>query len=179
MIILEGMDGSGKTHLAAALTKDLGLPMAERASSSIGGPIADLFDWVNRDIDCLHTRPLSIYDRHPLISEFIYGPVVRGTIDDRFLRMWFQRRLHKWRDNAFVVFCDPGDEAMGRNLAEDINQMPGVAENFNRLACAYRCFFANYTGQWTLWNYTRPQTYDWLLDSLKIHISQWKDPISA
>src|SRR5690606_261228 len=85
LIIVEGMDGSGKTTLAQQLSCWMGDVPIKRFVTS-GGPtnydllvrktkaaLTDLHDQVIQN-----QRPVVIYDRFPLISEAVYGSILRG-----------------------------------------------------------------------------------------------------
>lgn len=170
MIVLEGMDGSGKTSLARRLSDDLQLPIHERASTSIGGPVPNIWQWVMRDVLTIHTQQPAIYDRHPLISQVIYGPIIRQKLEPEFTDPEARAIYRKWARNVFVVFCDPGDEAMSRSLSRDPNQMPGVLDMFPTLSLMYRVFFATYSGNWHHWDYNHPYDYETLLYKLHNHL---------
>ncbi|MGE3487401.1 MAG: hypothetical protein AB7L09_21995 [Nitrospira sp.] len=170
MIVLEGLDGSGKSTLAQRLSEDLQLPIHERASSSIKGPVRDLWSWTIRDVHTLHEQPAAIYDRHPFVSNYIYGPIIHGRIQPEFLDDRVRAVYQKWMQNVLVIFCDPGDEPMGQNLASDTNQMPGVAEHFQALSLAYRAYFATYGGSFHHWDYTRPRDYEYMICRIKQHL---------
>lgn len=140
MIILEGCDGAGKTTLLNMLTRATGLPAHERASSSTEGPVKDLYLWTINDIASWHTQPLAIYDRHPLISEQIYGQAVRGgdlrpgfDAGNKYLAMM---RRHMRRE-ALIILCIPPLEVVRENIAGEAEQMSGVAENVDYI---YECY---------------------------------------
>lgn len=140
MIILEGPDGGGKTTLGKRLSADLGLPMHKRASDSITGPVVDLYAWTVDDITTWHHQPLSLYDRHPLTSEHIYGPAVRGKTRPGFEMLnpqisYMRRYL---RRHAMVIICLPSFDVVKTNVASEIEQMPGVVENIDHIYESYR-----------------------------------------
>ena len=76
MIVCEGMDNTGKSTLAKLLAEDLGFPLQVSipAYKDVVKSIAQVHDAVLKDI---HGEQV-IYDRFPLISEYIYGPIIRG-----------------------------------------------------------------------------------------------------
>lgn len=140
MIILEGPDGGGKTTLAKRLAADLQLPLHARASDSITGPVVDLYAWTVDDITTWHKQNLAIYDRHPLTSEHIYGPAVRGNTRPGFEMgnrdIAYMRRY--MRRHALIVVCLPPFEVVRENVASEIEQMPGVVENIDHIYECYR-----------------------------------------
>lgn len=140
MIILEGPDGGGKSTLAKRLASDLALPIHARASDSITGPVVDLFAWTLSDIETWHQQPLAIYDRHPLTSEHIYGPVVRGNTRPGFdLGNPAISQMRRYmRKHAMVVVCLPAYHVVQENVASEIAQMPGVVENIEHIYECYR-----------------------------------------
>jgi len=140
MLILEGPDGGGKTTLAHKLSEDLGLPLHKRASDSVTGPVVDLYAWTVDDLTTWHQQPLAIYDRHPLTSEHIYGPAVRGNTRPGFELgnpdiSYMRRYLRK---HAVVIICLPPFGVVQENVASEIEQMPGVVENIEHIYECYR-----------------------------------------
>jgi len=140
VIILEGPDGGGKTTLLKRLCEATGLPAHERASTSKGGPRSDLYDWTVNDLQSWHKQPLAIYDRHPLTSEHIYGPTVRGDVRPGFElanpELAYMRR--HLRRNALVIICLPPLSTVRENVASDIEQMDGVVDNIDHIWECYR-----------------------------------------
>lgn len=146
MIICEGPDGGGKTTLARRLSEELKLPMHKRASDSITGPVVDLYAWTYDDIATWHSQPLSIYDRHPLTSEHIYGPTVRGQVRPGFemtnANIAFMRRY--LRKHALVIVSLPPFQEVHKNVTSEVGQMAGVVDNIDHI---YDC----YAGMLNLW----------------------------
>src|SRR5690554_364747 len=94
MIIIEGMDGSGKTVLAQHLSSRLENAPIKRFVTSDGPTNYDLLVAKTKAaLTDLHNqimkgqRPVVIYDRFPLISEAIYGTIFRGR--NHFGDEWF------------------------------------------------------------------------------------------
>lgn len=71
MIVIEGMDGSGKTTLAKRLSKDLNIPRTYSVS-----PPENHKEFLNRCMKSaiLFNKPI-IQDRIPFISEIIYAQI--------------------------------------------------------------------------------------------------------
>jgi hypothetical protein len=75
MIILEGSNGSGKTALAERLSRALDRPVYKFPTPK------DPRDAV-RNYDSLLSAPFDIIlDRHPMISDWIYAPIMFPMID--------------------------------------------------------------------------------------------------
>lgn len=176
MIVIEGCDGTGKTSLIQRLSKDLKIPIHERASSSREGPRADLYEWAVRDVGTWEDQPIALYDRHPFISEYIYGPIIRGFVDDRFFSLEALQITRRFATNAMVILCDPGDDEVKHNLTSSTdNQMGGVLDNHRLILMSYRSLFHYWPGNWVRqWDYTRPEQYDAVLHRAKMHIQFWE-----
>ena len=145
-IIIEGPDGSGKTTLLREL---LGWKQAknespwfvahERASTSRGGPVANLDTWVEKDLVDIDTQPPSIYDRHPIVSELIYGTIIRGGVPGKFNSgIWTSQVRSTLAQHCLVIWCiPPWDKVRNNILNPELDQMPGVVENARRIYDEY------------------------------------------
>lgn len=133
MIILEGPDGAGKTTLLDnLLTTVNGVEQHPRAATSTGGPVEDIYDWAETDVVTWRQQPFSIYDRHPFISELIYGPTVRDYLDPRFTNARGLSHREEFYDRALIVICLPPKEIARANLGTN-DQMSGVVENYDSI----------------------------------------------
>lgn len=182
MIILEGPDGGGKTTLLKRLCEDTRLPAHPRASDSLTGPVADLYGWTKNDLKTWDSQPLSIYDRHPLTSEHIYGPTVRGQARPGFemknKELAYLRRF--FRDHILLIVCLPPIGVVRENITNDPNQMRGVVENIDYIYDCYRmmpliwplsCHVAMY--DYTVDEHKR-HGYDEILAAAKHHTYTWR-----
>lgn len=179
MIIVEGVDGAGKTTLIERLCGDLNLPLHPRASSSISGPVKDLFEWAADDVLTMAQQPFSLYDRHPLVSEYIYGPITRGQIDPRFFDRPGREITRLFKLTTLVIFCDPGIETVLDNLKK-APQMPGVWENITTLHLAYRVMKHNWNGHAVDWDYIDPgeNSYAFIRDVCLGHRRAWENRLT-
>lgn len=77
-----------------------------------------------------------VIDRHPLISEPIYGPILRGVdlVSEIFTPGQVQRKLEATVNR--IVYCRPPLELIRRNLSNR-PQLSGVAEKIEPLLEAY------------------------------------------
>ncbi len=74
MIIIEGMDNTGKTTLIHQLSQQFKLPSAR--TGTYPRKVSDILNWHNRASAAPRTL---ILDRHPAISDLVYGPIIRGS----------------------------------------------------------------------------------------------------
>lgn len=161
-IVLEGMDGSGKSGMVTRISEALKIPIHARAATSgaSGGPIRNLYEWVTDDVTSLRWQPFSVYDRHPLVSEYIYGPITRQHVDQRFFTAHCAKLLEQFAHRVLVIFCDPGPDEVFKNVLAG-KHMDGVTEHASRLYYAYRSFMHTWPGNRpVVWDYTQPHTYD-------------------
>ena len=143
MIIIEGMDGSGKTVLAQHLSSRLENAPIKRFVTSDGPTNYDLLVAKTKAaLTDLHNqimkgqRPVVIYDRFPLISEAIYGTIFRGR--NHFGDEWFSLINRLFALDPIVVYCRPRIGTILRNLRETADsQMEGVVSKARELVNAY------------------------------------------
>lgn len=124
MIVVEGPDGAGKTTLINTLASELKLPIAPRVVSKDAEAMTDLMQWVDEN---LHAgwQP-TIFDRHRLISEPIYGPILREDFEPGFSDpQWFEPRLRAFYGlNPVIIYCLPDFEVVWENvLSGDDNKV--------------------------------------------------------
>src|ERR1700754_1383959 len=145
MIILEGPDGSGKTTLLEKLRKDLNLPIHERGVNSDSTTVlntersrgANLSLWAYNDVSTMDDQPMAIYDRHCLISEYIYGPVVRSNLDANMRTPTMHLLIREMAKRCLVIFCRPPDHEITKNIDEDPTSLGVVGEKSLSIAHAY------------------------------------------
>lgn len=158
-VIVEGPDGGGKSTLVKFLHETLGLPMPSRSSSSTGGPIPNLADWIKDQAiwskgSIPHSR---LYDRHPIISEPIYGRLVRpgSQVQAPLDNERYQRDVRAWLyDHAVVVWAIPDLATVHTNVIDTrTEQMPGVTANIGRVHQAYMTAYFRWRGPKRQYNY--------------------------
>lgn len=176
-VIVEGPDGGGKTTLLQYLHTVTNLPIHAKFSTSLGGPKdslhslvdADMQSWWNglnadphyrKDWEPGGVKESYLFDRHPLISEPIYGLHVRKDIQPEFLTEWFASR---WRDfleyDPLVIFCLPPFEAITTNVNPH-RDMQGVWANMRRMYDQYTIQALQYPGSSMVYDYTKDSTDD-------------------
>lgn len=116
MIVVEGPDGAGKTTLINRLREDLGVEVAPRVVSKDTEAMVDLLRWVHTNLR-MGWQP-TLFDRHRLISEPIYGPIVRGHLEQGFDDVvWFHEALKKfYLIEPVIIYCLPSFETVWRNV---------------------------------------------------------------
>jgi len=143
MIIIEGMDGSGKTILAQQLSIRLGNAPIKRFVTSDGPANYDLLvEKVKTALAELHDqvmqnqRPVVIYDRFSLISEAVYGTILRGR--NHFGDEWLALIDLLLSLDPIVIYCRPSSEFILQNIRETADsQMEGVVSKARELINAY------------------------------------------
>ena len=125
MLIIEGPDGSGKTTLAHQLSELLNWPINPRVVATDTTPMVNLKAWTEDNIGRgLHR---TIYDRHRLISEPIYGSLRRATEPaSGFDQLsWYSHLLKEfWKLHPIVICCLPPLEiARERAMRDESNHI--------------------------------------------------------
>lgn len=129
-IIVEGMDGSGKTTLAKKLCQIF--PDSEYHRNE-KGPREDLGQWWMEQLSWNPSRKVIIHDRF-FYPELVYGPVLRGkiSVDEGTIR-YVSDFI---RSYAFLIYCRPPIHTIRAGVMVE-DQFPGIRENFNQLLSQY------------------------------------------
>lgn len=167
-VILEGPDGGGKTTLIRHFLQK-GMRQHPRASHSTGGPVPALDTWVTN-----HSNPGTgwVFDRHPLISEPIYGPICRGKVPGQFNDLrWVEEETRRCAADNVLVLCLP-PQAIARENAGKDGQMVGVLDHYDEIYNAYLRLW--WPGVIIRYDYTRR----WNVSDLMAHIDQVIDEMA-
>lgn len=118
MIIVEGPDGAGKTTLIRHFTED-GIPIAPRVVSKDTKAMTNLQDWVDNNLD--EGFQGVIYDRYRLISEPIYGTILRDHPEPGFADLkWLGPRLRRFYElEPIIIYCLPPLDVVVENIKND------------------------------------------------------------
>jgi hypothetical protein len=187
VILLEGPDGSGKDRTQQAILKHMPYVSAfPRASRSDSGPVPHLRQWVDQTMPALrgYRDPRDahvVVNRHPLVSELIYGPIVRGKLPDDFQHDWLRRSVQEFAHMVVVVWHLPPLDAVRVNVHDDDSpQMTGVQEHIEELHAAYCALAATWPGPRTfVHDYTQDRFHTRLipvLDQVAVYHSIERTP---
>lgn len=137
MIVVEGPDGAGKTTFIEKLVAELDLPVAPRVVSKDAEAMVDLKTWTEKNVS--EGFQATIFDRHRLVSEPIYGAVLRdrfepGFDDVRWLHEMFFRFYEMCR--PIIIYCLPPFEAVRTNIVGDRNNEV-VQKDIRRIYALY------------------------------------------
>ena len=175
MVIIEGPDGSGKTTLITQLKEELGIEVAPRVVDKDTNAMVNLADWVDNNLNI--GRVPTLFDRHRLISETIYGPIMREKASENgFVDMsWLAPRMSRLYNEVkpFIIYCLPPLQVVRDNiLGHEDNK--AVEAKINQIYASYVARISlDYSISETpvkVWNYTAsPQINglpSWLMPSI-------------
>lgn len=132
LIVVEGVDGSGKTTLIQSLREASICHFVTLSRSSPPKTLEEITDvlmWMEKG--AMMATPL-ICDRHPLISEPIYGNVLRGySLLDRLTNY-----EDHWSLVDRVIYVRPSMDTIFKFIGHQ-PQLKGVIRNLERLIVAY------------------------------------------
>lgn len=137
MLVVEGPDGAGKTTLITKLQAELGWEVSARVVSQQAEPMVDLQAWVDENLSKGFHH--AIFDRHRLISEPIYGPIIRGTNAPGFDEIeWLAPRLFTFFRHVrpIIIYCLPPFKVVKRNVESDLHNRT-IAPHIEAIYGAY------------------------------------------
>lgn len=178
MIVVEGPDGAGKTKLVERLEKDLRLPVMPKVVNSEAEPLVDLKEWVNTTEYKMRrmkdTASPHIFDRHRLVSELIYGPVLRQELEEGFEDLdWLAGALLEFYSARPVLICalPPWPLILGNVVAT--NQPKKIQNNWKQIYWSYHCWVAQHRRAITVWDYTTGSYNDLLAEVIHRLTKDW------
>lgn len=131
MIIITGMDNSGKTTLCQQLSQLMHLPIIHSAGPELTSDEKKV--WTLNQLSQEYVHPnLVIFDRFMPLEEMVYGPILRGHSDfdfnDPFIDSLYER-------NPVIIYTRPDRETILTDNGR--NQMEGVMANGEKLLQAW------------------------------------------
>lgn len=155
-LIIEGPDGAGKSTLIEKLVDEFNLDRAPKFSRSLEGPNGGFIHQAQMDMAQVESMQGFIYDRHPAISEPIYGPIIRRS--DAYYALLPQ--FPRWKAAVNLVICLPPWNVATQNLGHN-PQLAGVEEHYPLIYSAYEHFLTITPPSFcTLYDYTLPGSYN-------------------
>lgn len=146
LIIVEGLDNSGKSTLIESLSKDLRLPAAR---SNMIGPTTEQIEAYDNWLRAAPAQA-AVTDRHPAISDLVYGPIIRGGTESSLdLALAYRNR-----PQTVLIYCCPPFHRIQDTFSER-EQMKGTHESLPLLYNAYELVM----------NQLNPLHYDWTASS--------------
>jgi len=138
LIIVEGPDGAGKTSLIKQLRQQL--PhytwlMSSNSKPASSEQIGEVTRWINR----VPEDVTLITDRHPIISEYVYGTIIRGFCKHSltFREMTVETTFIV---PTLIVHCNLPIEDLRDNLTKT-QQMAGVSNHIGQIYDTYQTLF--------------------------------------
>lgn len=133
MVIVEGIDGSGKTTLVNYLGGRLGLQVDKSP-----GPvdIEEYWAWIDATIRREKAGEKWIYDRHAFFSEQVYSILRKENHHRVNSQMTVSQMRSLINCNPTVIYCRPFEETILDGLL-DREQMDGVPEHWEDLLRRY------------------------------------------
>lgn len=144
-IVVEGPDGCGKSTLIEHMMIEYPtLKVRPRSWLHDGhrGPIKDLYRWTIQDMATwgMESTP-RLYDRYPFVSEYIYGPLIRGEVDSRFFGPEAIDWLQDFYTRSLLILCIPPRATMMGNLSKSTH-MAGVVLSSQAIWASYSALYA-------------------------------------
>ena len=169
-IIVEGMDGSGKTTLVDRLLGELG-PDHSYLIRNDRGPSADLRAFWTDTLGVNPPGRVAIHDRF-FYPELVYGPILRGrySVESGIIQYVAQYL----RYFAFLIYCRPPNDVIFRGVNVE-PQMAGVLNNFDALLNQYDTIMTGeqlyYQNRFFYYDRTRDDEDDVLFKSIERYLS--------
>lgn len=168
MIVVEGMDNTGKTTLVNKLAEEFDLKVV-KSPGPVDQGLENSLKWMQ---ETLENKDLQvIYDRYPLISERIYGPIIRkkdilAPYWDKLVRKFLLRE-------PLLIYCRPPIKDI-LNFGER-EQMEGVIERAEELAELYdeymKWFSKKMGTRFVVYNYRDSDSYTNVRNRVSIYLN--------
>lgn len=160
-IVIEGMDGSGKTTLVKELTDFLGdngdfVPGYNRQPE----PKSEMDQWWMEQLARHPVGKVVVHDRF-FYPELIYGPILRGYVKGSSSTLNYVREF--LRAYALLIYCRPPTEVLKKGVEVEF-QMEGVKNMFNDLLIAYDKLMIeeapSYNGRFLIYDWSKKNAFN-------------------
>lgn len=179
-VIVEGPDGAGKTTLIETIRQRISKYFWILRPSH-PPRIKYEIDTLLRTLEARYSSAVGfLLDRHPLISEPIYGPILRGTDileiggDYAISNSLLQRHVkHTDHSGHLIIYCRPPLSTIIENVRRNApQQLGGVVDNTPKLVSEYDRMILSLEGYLPIvtYDYTKPNDLDALFERLEYHI---------
>jgi hypothetical protein len=142
MIVIEGMDNSGKSTLGLAMAAYLEWPLQESEGPPCQTADMTADEEINARVDKYFTFPPTVFVRHPVISNSIYGHV-RDEGDP----ITEERRVLFGLRKPILIYCDAGTRGLESHIrkAHDTDKhMDDITDGYHTLLELYRLWAAQH-----------------------------------
>jgi len=172
MIIVEGMDNTGKSTVAKRISLMFSLMLITRLSNLKKGEPPDESYMVNNTLNMLTLNPHAVFDRFPIISEAVYGITLRRrNVFDAGPYSWtfYLEKLKSLR--PLIIYCRPPEMKIFSFGHRE--QMSGVVEQGNLLLRRYDLLMSQFIEERMfvrMYDFTRPHEPEETLDVIENYI---------
>lgn len=137
IVIVEGVDGSGKTTLLRDLRKQSKTYFWIASSSRRPQTLVNFQDAIHWIGQAGYLNLPIVCDRFPIISETVYGPILRGSnLLNKFNRRDQANATAVLNGVDRIIYCRPPKEQIAHNLKQN-PQMEGVIKHLPALIKRY------------------------------------------
>ena len=161
MIIVEGCDNTGKSTLISTLQKTFNIPAIRSGMKSpTYQTMLEYHHWT-----AASPTPL-VLDRHPVISDFIYGNLLRNGSESNPIL------LTSVLESSYVIFAQPPFHIVAHTIDER-DQMSGVTDQLARIYAAYNTLFEAHEPD-QIYDYTKPNALNALITNVAHYLEKTK-----
>lgn len=143
MVVIEGMDNSGKSTIAQYIGAYIRRPVMESEGPPVARDGMTAEEEINQRVDKYERFGDSfLYDRHPVVSNEIYGSVrAEGNPITPGRSMLF------YEQRPIFIYCDAGTRGLDAHVqkAHDTEKhLDDITKNYETLLTAYRTWAAKH-----------------------------------